>query len=60
RLRGSSGTLGMVQVKTLCQDLEQRAQARRLDGSHELVAGIASALATGLAELAAHPAMTAD
>jgi HPt (histidine-containing phosphotransfer) domain-containing protein len=58
RLKGSSGTLGMLQVQRLCQTLEQQASHKKLINPDQQVAAIAEALSTALPLLEKHPAIT--
>ncbi len=58
RLKGSSGTLGMLQVQSLCQTLEQQASHKKLINPDQQVTAIAEALSTALPLLENHSAVT--
>ena len=55
RLKGSSGTLGMVQVQKRCQELEAQARQKNLTDAAQHVLAIEQALAQALPLLMAHP-----
>ena len=59
RLKGSSGTLGMLQLQSLCQTLEQQACHKKLINLDQQVTAIAVALSTALPLLENHPALKA-
>jgi CheY-like chemotaxis protein len=58
RLKGSTGTLGLVRVHHLCQRLDQHARRNEVDHFVPLIDAIAAALVQDLALLAAHPLVT--
>jgi two-component system, sensor histidine kinase and response regulator len=58
RLKGSSGTLGMLQVQSLCQTLEQQARVKKIINLDQQVAAITQALGAALPLLEKHEAIT--
>jgi two-component system, sensor histidine kinase and response regulator len=55
RLKGSSGTLGLRRVQTLCQQIEHAARTRRLETAQPLLSALQRALDEARLALAAHP-----
>ena len=58
RLKGSSGTLGMLHVQSLCQTLEQQVRQKKMINLDQQVTVIAQALNTALPLLEKHAAVT--
>ena len=58
RLKGSSGTLGMLHVQSLCQTLEQQVRQKKMIHLDQQVTAIAQALNTALPLLEKHAAVT--
>ena len=57
RLKGSAGTLGMLQVQSLCQTLEHQARQKKMINLDQQVTAIAQALSMALPMLESHAAV---